>query len=91
MRRGITYHGLALNVSTDLAYFRRIIPCGLPWAEVTSVERELGEGVSPARVKEELTKNFIARFGYRELQKLCLEDIPTGSKLEPQAVPTTSA
>lgn len=90
VRRGITYHGLALNVSTDLAYFRRIIPCGLPWAEVTSMERELGAEIPLARVKEELTRNFVARFGYRELQELCLEDIPIGLKLEPRAVPTTS-
>jgi lipoate-protein ligase B len=90
VRRGITYHGLALNVSTDLAYFDRIIPCGLPWAEVTSMERELGREIPLAQAKEELTRNFVARFGYRELQELCLEDIPTGSKLEPRAVPTTS-
>jgi lipoate-protein ligase B len=90
VRRGITYHGLALNVSTDLAYFNRIIPCGLPWAEVTSMERELGREIPLAQAKEELTRNFVARFGYRELQELCLEDIPTGSKLEPRAVPTTS-
>ncbi|HEX2387122.1 MAG TPA: lipoyl(octanoyl) transferase LipB, partial [Candidatus Binatia bacterium] len=37
VRRGITYHGLALNVSTDLSYFRRIVPCGLAWSEVTSI------------------------------------------------------
>ena len=41
VRRGITLHGLALNVNTDLSFFQRIIPCGLAWAEVTSMEREL--------------------------------------------------
>ncbi|HEU4345657.1 MAG TPA: lipoyl(octanoyl) transferase LipB, partial [Candidatus Binatia bacterium] len=35
VRRGITFHGIALNVNTDLGYFERIIPCGLPWADVT--------------------------------------------------------
>ena len=42
VRRCITYHGLALNVNTDLSYFQRIIPCGLAWAEVTSMQKELG-------------------------------------------------
>ena len=37
VRRCITFHGLALNVNTDLSYFERIIPCGLTWAEGTSM------------------------------------------------------
>src|SRR5437867_11598494 len=37
VRRGITFHGLALNVNTDLSYFNRIVPCGLAWSEVTSI------------------------------------------------------
>src|SRR5262245_24316430 len=41
VRRCITFHGLALNVNTDLSYFNRIIPCGLKWAGVTSMAREL--------------------------------------------------
>ena len=42
VRRCITFHGVALNVNTDLSYFNRIIPCGLSWADVTSMARELG-------------------------------------------------
>src|SRR5499427_9304973 len=40
--RGITFHGLALNVNTDLSYFDRIVACGLSWAGVTSMAKELG-------------------------------------------------
>ena len=39
VRRCITFHGLALNVNTDLDYFERIIPCGLAWADVTSMAK----------------------------------------------------
>ena len=39
VRRSITFHGLALNVNPDLSYFKRIIPCGLAWADVTSMAR----------------------------------------------------
>lgn len=91
VRKGITYHGLALNVSTDLSYFNRIIPCGLPWAKVTSMERELGGEIALILVKEAFIDCFVERFQYTELEELCLEDIPTGSKLEPQAVPITFA
>lgn len=41
IRRGITMHGLALNVSTDLSFFDLIIPCGLQNRRVTSVEQLL--------------------------------------------------
>jgi lipoyl(octanoyl) transferase len=41
VRRWITMHGLALNVTTDLSHFSVIIPCGLAGRPVTSLEREL--------------------------------------------------
>lgn len=37
---GVTYHGIALNITTDLADFDLIDPCGLPNVEVTSIARE---------------------------------------------------
>ena len=40
VRRGVTTHGLALNVSTDLSWFDEMVPCGIPGCEVTSLERE---------------------------------------------------
>jgi lipoyl(octanoyl) transferase len=42
VERGVSYHGIALNVTTDLADFELIDPCGLPEAEVTSIAREVG-------------------------------------------------
>jgi len=44
-RRWVTWHGLALNVSTDLSYFRRINPCGFGAEVMTSMQAELGEQV----------------------------------------------
>jgi lipoyl(octanoyl) transferase len=39
---GVTYHGIALNITTDLSDFDLIDPCGMPEAEVTSIAREAG-------------------------------------------------
>lgn len=48
--KGVTMHGFALNVSPDLKYFDRIIPCGMPEAETTSMERELGREITISEV-----------------------------------------
>lgn len=41
VRRWVTMHGLALNVTTDLSHFNHIVPCGLVGRPVTSLAREL--------------------------------------------------
>ncbi len=58
--RWVTSHGFALNVSTDLSYFRYIVPCGLT-APVTSM-RELGSSASLPEVEEALAGAFARVF-----------------------------
>jgi len=43
---GVTMHGFALNVSTDLAYFEYIIPCGMPDLPFTSIALESGRDIA---------------------------------------------
>lgn len=43
VERGVSYHGIALNISVDLADFDLIDPCGMPGVVSTSIARELGE------------------------------------------------
>jgi lipoyl(octanoyl) transferase len=43
IRRGVSLHGLALNVTTDLHYFDLIVPCGLAGRQVTSLQKMLGQ------------------------------------------------
>jgi lipoyl(octanoyl) transferase len=69
VRRCITYHGLALNVNTDLSYFQRIVPCGLAWADVTSMARDMGKEQSAELVKERFLHHFAELFGYTGLKE----------------------
>lgn len=68
--RWVTSHGLALNLDTDLSYFRLIVPCGLT-EPVTSL-RELGINASRGEVVAALTGHFARRF---DCQLRVLEEI----------------
>ena len=62
--RGVTTHGFALNVNTDLSYFDAIVPCGLRDASVTSMERLARERFDIHEVQDELIDAFAAQFGF---------------------------
>ena len=60
--RWITMHGFALNVNTDLNYFKNIIPCGIKNKQVTSIEKELGRRIDFEEVKDKIKENFLKVF-----------------------------
>jgi lipoyl(octanoyl) transferase len=47
IERGVSYHGIALNVTVDLADFELIDPCGMPGVPSTSIAAELGDSDTP--------------------------------------------
>ena len=61
--RYITMHGFALNVNSDLNYFQKIVPCGIPDKKVTSMQAELQKMIALDEVHERLRNNFKEIFG----------------------------
>lgn len=57
--KGVTMHGLALNVDPDLAAFDRIVPCGIDDADVTSLTRATGVMRTPAGVADALVAHLV--------------------------------
>ena len=69
VRRGITFHGLALNVNTDLGYFNRIVPCGLTWADVTSMAKGTRHRAEHGARSRSFLHHFAELFGYDDIQR----------------------
>jgi lipoic acid synthetase len=66
--RGVTMHGFALNVSTDLGYFSHIVPCGITDRPVASVSGLAGRRVSIEEAVEVVVPRFVEVFGYPEAE-----------------------
>jgi lipoyl(octanoyl) transferase len=60
--RGVTMHGFALNVNTDLTYFDYMVPCGIEDKDVTSMELELGGKCNMSEVVNEFKNQFTSVF-----------------------------
>ena len=67
VKQWVTFHGFALNVTTDLRGFDLIVPCGIDGVVMTSVAAELGRTDAAAlqrQAREAIVKSFGATFGY---------------------------
>lgn len=76
--QGITTHGVALNVGTDLDYFKHIVACGVPGARATSLESELQRPVSFRDVSIQFAQEFASHFGYRSFKYISGENDDRG-------------
>jgi lipoyl(octanoyl) transferase len=69
VRRGCTFHGLALNVDMDLSPFSRINPCGYAGMQMVQ-SRDLGGPVSMQQAKQQLSAQLVKLLNVSELQEL---------------------
>ncbi len=69
LRKGISFHGLALNVNLDLTPFSWIQPCGLQGVEMTSMKQELDRELPMDEVRNAVMHHFEMVFGVRLANK----------------------
>ena len=62
VKNGVTTHGFALNVNTDLSYFDGIIPCGIDNCKVTSMEKILNKKIELMDIKKIILKELVKYF-----------------------------
>ena len=74
VRKGISLHGIALNVAPDLSFFEMIHTCGLKGVEVTSIQRLRESEVSLTEVKARAVSHFEEVFGL-SLKVIRLDDL----------------
>ncbi|EGQ7757868.1 lipoyl(octanoyl) transferase LipB [Vibrio vulnificus] len=67
IRKGCSFHGLALNVNMDLSPFLRINPCGYQGMEMVQVS-ELGGTTDIALVEQQLVKELVNLLGYEQVE-----------------------
>jgi lipoate-protein ligase B len=63
VKNWVTYHGLALNVNTDMSYFDLIRPCGLEPETMTSMQKLLGRRLDFDEVKEAVAEEYSSALG----------------------------
>ncbi|MEM4642684.1 MAG: lipoyl(octanoyl) transferase LipB [Candidatus Caldarchaeum sp.] len=63
VKQWVTYHGVALNVNTDLSKFMGIRPCGMDSETMTSMEKILGQKLNMTKVKQSLVKHLSQKLG----------------------------
>src|SRR5215471_12978923 len=73
--RGVTTHGFALNVTTDLDFFSLIVPCGIVDKPVTSMQREVQKTVGLEDVATTASRNFGRVFNTQMLWLESLDDL----------------
>lgn len=88
VQRGVTFHGFAHNVNTDLAYFLKIRPCGHAGTIMTSMARELGRALDMPDVRASVIVHFQGVFGVT-LRRVTLEELLPEGVPQPPGPGTT--
>tara|TARA_Y100001960_G_C14682341_1_gene831895 strand:+ start:125 stop:832 length:708 start_codon:yes stop_codon:yes gene_type:complete len=66
--RGITTHGFSLNVSTNLSYYKHIIPCGNPLETYTSISEILNKNIPITKIRNIIIKQICKKLNLKPKQ-----------------------
>jgi lipoate-protein ligase B len=78
VRRGIAYHGIGLNITTQLDYFEQIVPCRVADTKVTSLQKTSGAAVGVETVADVFAECFASIMG---LQLVLESELPLAARL----------
>lgn len=70
VKRGVTMHGFAFNINTDLEHFKLIVPCGIAGKGVTSLEKLLKKSADFDHVKEQVLEYFCKALDYEGFEEV---------------------
>jgi lipoyl(octanoyl) transferase len=76
--KGITTHGLAVNVDNDLQPFEWVVPCGIQGVAMTSIVREGGSDATVVAFGATVARHFASEFA-REARTVGLDDVGLGA------------
>ena len=72
VKKGVTMHGFAFNVNTNLDHFKYIVPCGITDFGVTSIEKLIGEKTDFEKTNQMVIEYFCKSFGYDGINEISL-------------------
>lgn len=75
LRRWVTLHGFALNVTPDLSYFDAIVPCGIDGCRMCSIAALGHPEISVGQFAAEIERSFISVFGYTDMAAANVEEL----------------
>jgi lipoyl(octanoyl) transferase len=75
VKRGVTMHGFAFNVNTNLEHFKLIVPCGITDKGVTSIEKLTGEKADIENINKMVLEYFCKTFQYDNCEELYIDSI----------------
>jgi len=84
--RWTAYHGVAVNVGSDLSGFELIVPCGLRHRAVTSLSRLLGREVTVREVQEPIVRSLSRALGFRAVETTLPEYPPDAEQSDHRPV-----
>lgn len=75
VKKWVTMHGFAFNVSTNLDFFNLIVPCGVQERGVTTLEKLTGKEINIQKEKLELLKYFTQIFNYTSIKEVTIDEL----------------